>query len=130
MILKEMLIEAAQKALINAYAPYSNYRVGASVLAGGKIYTGANVENAAYGLTICAEQAAIAAAISDGQREIEGVAVVTAQGEASPCGACRQIMREFGLDIPIFSQGADGAIKETSLLDLLPHSFGPSFLRR
>lgn len=118
------LIEAAQSVYDNAYAPYSHYRVAAAVLAyDGTIYTGCNVENAVYPLTICAERAAIFRAISDGAHKIVALAVVTANG-GSPCGACRQVMREFGTDeMPIYVADVTGACRTHTLGELLPESF-------
>ncbi len=125
------LIREAQAALERAYAPYSGYRVGAAILCGGKIYAGANVENASYGLSMCAERSAVFAAISAGApRSIEAVAIAVAIGMPSPCGACRQVLREFGQDFPVFLVGADGKVNETSLARLLPDSFGPDSLPR
>jgi len=120
----QALIEAARSVYDNAYAPYSHYRVAAAVLADdGTIYTGCNVENAVYPLTICAERAAIFKAISDGARKIVALAVVTANG-GSPCGACRQVMREFGEDeMPIYIADVTGAYRTHTLGELLPESF-------
>ncbi|MDT8306877.1 MAG: cytidine deaminase [Anaerolineae bacterium] len=112
----------------NAYAPYSGFRVGAAVLAGsGAIYSGVNVENAAYNPTICAERAAIFAAISAGERELRAVAVCTGTG-ATPCGPCRQVMREFARDLPVYIIDTAGNSRETSLSALLPDAFGPEDL--
>ncbi|MDX1663697.1 MAG: cytidine deaminase [Candidatus Promineifilaceae bacterium] len=112
----------------DAYAPYSHFRVGAAVLAGsGAIYTGANIENAAYSPTICAERVAIFKAVNAGERRILAVAVCT-DNAAAPCGPCRQVMREFGDDMVIYIAGEDGGRRETSLKTLLPDSFGPKDL--
>ena len=118
------LIKAAQSVYDNAYAPYSHYRVAAAVLADdGTVYTGCNVENAVYPLTICAERVAIFRAISDGAHKIVALAVVTANG-GSPCGACRQVMREFGTDeMPIYVADVTGAYRTHTLGELLPESF-------
>jgi cytidine deaminase len=118
------LIRAAQSVYDNAYAPYSHYRVAAAVLADdGTVYTGCNVENAVYPLTICAERAAIFQAISDGAHRIMALAVITANGGA-PCGACRQVMREFGADeMPIYIADVTGAYRTHTLGELLPESF-------
>ena len=123
------LIEAAQSVYDNAYAPYSHYRVAAAVLADdGTIYTGCNVENAVYPLTICAERAAIFKAISNGARKIVALTVVTANG-GSPCGACRQVMREFGTDeMPIYVADVTGAYRTHTLGELLPESFSSADL--
>ena len=126
---ERILIEKACTSRANAYAPYSNYRVGAAVLgASGTIYTGANIENAAYSPTICAERLAIFKAIEAGEREIRGVAVCTENG-ASPCGPCRQVMREFADgEMPIFVLDEAGNSRMKTLAELLPDSFGPEDL--
>ncbi len=125
---KKQLLEAARTARERAYAPYSNYRVGAAVLtADGVIFSGANVENASYGLTICAEQSAVAAAVSAGNREIIGVAV-SSENAGSPCGACRQVLSEFGSDMEVWLSDARGNVTHTNLLILLPSQFGPEHL--
>lgn len=126
---KSTLIQAAVEARRRAYAPYSKYAVGAAVLsATGQIYSAANVENAAYGLTICAERAAIFKAISEGEREFTAIAVVSSNG-GTPCGACRQVMAEFGLDTLVLIATADGVVQqEISVEGLLPGAFGPGDL--
>lgn len=126
---REVLIEEALKVRDHAYAPYSKYSVGAALLAGsGNIYTGANVENASYPLTICAERAAIAAAVSKGERKFDAIVVATKNG-GSPCGACRQVMAEFAPDMEVFIIREDGTIDlETTVADLIPHFFGPGDL--
>ena len=123
------LVAAARRAAERAYAPYSDFRVGAVAVAdGGRRFIGVNVENAAYGSTICAEAAAIAAAATAGVRQINAVAVgCLSVAECYPCGNCRQLMREFGVTRVIVQDGMDGA-REHSLEDLLPHSFGPESL--
>ena len=124
----EELIARAILAQEFAYAPYSNYRVGAALLArSGRVYFGANVENAAYSLTMCAERAAVFKAISEGEQEFEALAVVTSNG-GSPCGACRQVLREFAADLPVYIADSSGIYREASVADLLPDSFGPEFL--
>jgi len=129
--MRDELVKAAQNALARAYAPYSGYRVGAAILSGGKIYEGANVENASYGLSMCAERSAVFAAISAGApRAISAVAIAIEQGLPSPCGACRQVLREFGEDFPVYLVGLDGQFHETSLAKLLPDSFGPQSLTK
>src|SRR5881296_2781589 len=91
------LIAAAKTAQRRAHAPYSKFRVGAALLTkSGKVYTGCNVENASYGLTICAERVALAKAVSEGHRKFKAIAVVAPSGGLSPCGACRQVLAEFG----------------------------------
>lgn len=128
--MKQALVKAAQAALQKAYAPYSGYRVGAAVLSGQDVFKGANIENASYGLTICAERSAVAAAISSGARQIHGVAIAVEKGAPSPCGACRQVLREFGTDFPVYLVDGDGIVRETTIRRLLPESFGPEFLAK
>lgn len=127
--LKEKLIQTAQKARHWAYAPYSKYLVGAAVLtASGKIYDGVNVENAAYPSGVCAERVAVYKAVSEGERQIVAVAVVTANA-GTPCGFCRQVLNEFSLDmIVLVADEKLGKVEEWSLKDLLPGAFGPSDL--
>ena len=114
-----------------AYAPYSHYHVGAALLASsGKFYDGCNVENAAYGSSICAERTALVKAVSEGERQFEAVAVVTGNG-GSPCGSCRQMLAEFGLDLKVLLLDGEGTVvRETTLRDLLPDAFTPESLRR
>ncbi len=126
--MRDELIRAAQDALAKSYSPYSRYRVGAALLAGGKIYTGTNIENASYGLTICAERSAVAAAVSAGEREFQALAIAVEKGSASPCGACRQVLREFGQDYTVLLVASDETVVETSIRELLPGSFGPEYL--
>lgn len=124
------LIRQARKASERAYAPYSHYPVGAAAyFSSGKIYTGCNVENASYGLTICAERNAIFQAIAEGERQLISIAIyVPTEVFPSPCGACRQVMREFALDCSVILINQQGETKETKLSQLLPDSFGPEFL--
>ena len=112
-----------------AYAPYSNYRVGAALLtASGKVYDGVNVENAAYGSTICAERTAVVKAVSEGERDFVAMAV-SSDGGGSPCGACRQVLAEFGLATAVLLVDSAGTIKHrTTLSALLPLAFGPDEL--
>ena len=126
---REKLISLAQGARKNAYAPYSKYAVGSAVLAdSGEYYDGVNVENAAYPSSMCAERSAIFKAVSGGERKIAAIAVVTENG-GSPCGACRQVISEFGKDVVVIMVREDGEVMlETSLRDFLPHSFGPGDL--
>ena len=125
---KSALIEAACSARKNAYAPYSNYKVGAAILVeDGRVFTGVNVENASYGLSICAERTAVFKAVSEGYRKILAVAVCTANA-GSPCGACRQVMVEFGDDVPLWYTDTAGTVHETSLYKLLPEHFDPDDL--
>ncbi len=127
-IQKKTLLQAACAVRECAYAPYSNYKVGAAILTGdGQIFSGANVENASYGLSICAERSAIFTAVSEGVREVLAVAICTAN-LGSPCGACRQVMVEFAGDIPVLLTDTEGNVRETSLHNLIPEYFGPEHL--
>jgi len=119
------LLKKAEKARENAYAPYSGFRVGAALITlGGRVYTGCNIENATYGATICAERAAIACAVSNGEREFEAIAIDSDNDETTfPCGICRQVITEFGQGIKIIAGKADGDIKVYEIKDLLPHAF-------
>ncbi len=123
------LIERAREARTRAYAPYSEYPVGAALLSSaGQIFEGANVENAAYGSTMCAERIAAFTAVTSGERAFEVIAVVTENGGA-PCGACRQVLSEFGEDLLVIVADAGGKIHlEIKLKDLLPRAFGPQDL--
>lgn len=130
---RETVAELSQEALEvreKAYAPYSQYFVGAALLGkSGKIYTGCNVENASYGLTICAERTAIFKAISEGEREFRAIAIVT-RGGGTACGACRQVLNEFNPEMAVISLDDDLYIhQETTLEKLLPEAFGPSNLK-
>ena len=119
------LLTAARTAREWAYAPYSHYVVGAALRTRtGKVYTGANVENASFGLSICAERVAAFKAVMDGEREFEAIAIVTENG-GSPCGACRQVLSEFGHHARIIVADLHGGRREWSLSELLPDSFGP-----
>lgn len=125
------LIAQAMSVRERAYAPYSKYRVGAALLGkSGRVYTGCNVENASYGLTVCAERNAIFKAVSEGERDFEAIAVVTANA-GSPCGACRQVLVEFlSPDAQVVCVNAKGeVIEEKTLGDLIPDSFTPEKLR-
>ena len=128
--IKNNLIESALAAMANAYCPYSKYSVGAALLAGsGKIYSGANVENASYAATICGERTAIVKAISEGEREIKAIVIASDNG-ASPCGVCRQVMCEFGEDFPVIMVDKKGQIIAEALFDeLLKIPFNASFLK-
>ena len=127
---KQSLIDLANTARKWAYVPYSNYPVGSALRTKtGRIYTGANVENAAYPQTMCAERVAIFKAVSEGEREFDMISVVTNNG-GSPCGGCRQVMAEFGLDtIVLMADGNGNLIKETTVKELLPEAFTPEKLK-
>jgi cytidine deaminase len=127
--LRQKLIETALIARQWAYAPYSNYRVGAAVLtASGRIYDGVNVESAAYPTSMCAERVAIFKAVSEGERQFIAIAVATKNGGA-PCGGCRQVISEFGLDtLVIIADGEGNVVQEISISDLLPGAFLPEHL--
>ena len=127
---KQSLIDLANTARQRAYAPYSNYPVGAALRTkSGRIFTGVNIENAAYPHTMCAERVAIFKAVSEGEKEFEIISVVTDNG-GSPCGGCRQVMAEFGLDtIVLMADGSGKLIKETTVKELLPEAFTPEHLR-
>jgi cytidine deaminase len=119
----EDLVAQAIEARENAYAPYSNYKVGAALLAkSGQVYTGCNVENAVYPLTICAERVAVVKAVSEGERFFIAIAVASENG-GSPCGSCRQVLREFGERTVVLIADITGDYRETRVADLLPDSF-------
>ena len=125
---REKLATKAIQARKNAYAPYSNYQVGAALLGkSGRIYTGCNVENAVYPLATCAERTAVVKAVSEGEREFVALAVATENG-GSPCGSCRQTLREFGADIVVLIADVTGACRETTVAELLPGSFSAASL--
>lgn len=125
---KDLLHQAADAAE-GSYSPYSHFRVGAAIVTGdGEVVTGANVENAAFGASICAEANAISSAIAGGATTVSTVAVVCLDGEpCTPCGNCRQIMREFGVE-RIILRDRDGGANTVTLESLLPMSFGPEAL--
>lgn len=123
------LLKQAQGAQELAYAPYSNYLVGAALLGkSGRVYTGCNVENAVYSETICAERTAVVKAVSEGEQEFVAVAVATRDG-GSPCGACRQVLSEFSPDLLVLMVDAAGNVQESTIRDLLPDHFGPQNLK-
>ena len=128
--LRSTLIQTAIEARKWAYAPYSNYPVGAALLtASGRIYDGVNVGNAAFPTTICAERVAVFKAVSEGERHFQAIAVVTENG-GSPCGSCRQVLAEFGLETTVLIADTDAkVIEEIALVDLLPHTFTPKDLK-
>lgn len=120
----EELIEIAKKVRENAYAPYSHFKVGAVLITkSGKVFTGVNVENASYGLTNCAERTAIFKAVSEGEKEFEKIVIIADTDEPiSPCGACRQVMAEFG-NFKVILANTQGQWLETTVEELLPYSF-------
>lgn len=127
---RQALIQQAVDIRQRAYAPYSQYRVGAALLTtSGNIYLGVNVENAAYPNCMCAERVAVFKAVSEGEMQFTAIAVATANG-GSPCGACRQVLAEFGLDTEVLIVDESGQVVLTSTVrELLPGAFGPSDLR-
>lgn len=140
---QELLVQEARAAMGRAYAPYSHYAVGAAVLADdGRIFSGVNVENASYPLSICAERTAVGVAVAAGVRVIRMVAVASGGNPAAtPCGACRQVLAEFHAPLSetqsqedssmlVLVTGQDGRVERYRLEDLLPYSFGPDHLRR
>jgi cytidine deaminase len=126
----DVLVAAARTAREHAHAPYSNFRVGAAVRAkSGRIFTGCNVENATFGLTLCAERVAIFKAISEGERGFDAVAVVADTGKLTPpCGSCRQILWEFCGDAEVILANLKGEVERYRLSELLPKAFDQSFL--
>lgn len=128
---RKRLISSAIAARARAYAPYSHFAVGAAIVADtGRIFTGVNIENASYGLTVCAERTAVGTMIAEGDRRILAVAVCSQNG-VTPCGACRQVLSEFVAtqdDIPVWMINAEGDVRETTLFALLPDNFGPESL--
>ena len=126
---KQSLVDLANETRQRAYVPYSKYRVGAALRTkSGRVFTGVNVENAAYPQTMCAERVAIFKAVSEGEKEFDVIAVVTDNG-GSPCGGCRQVMAEFGLDtLVLIANGAGELLKEMTVNELLPEAFTPAHL--
>lgn len=127
--ISEKLIQRAVQAREWAYAPYSNYPVGAALLTtSGRIYEGVNVENAAYPDSMCAERVAIYKAVSEGERKFVAIAIVTKDG-GSPCGSCRQVLAEFGLDTAVLIANEQGMLlNETTVAELLPQAFNSTCL--
>ncbi|MCL0052582.1 cytidine deaminase [Peptococcaceae bacterium] len=119
------LINLAKAAMQHAYAPYSNFCVGAALITlDGRIYSGCNVENASYGLACCAERVAIFKAVSDGIKEFKALAVIAdTQNYCTPCGACRQVMVEFAPDMEVYTANKDGEYKKFLAHELLPYGF-------
>jgi cytidine deaminase len=128
---RRALIDIANEARRRAYAPYSNYQVGAALRArSGRILTGCNIENAAYPASMCAERIAIFKAVSEGEKEFDVIAVVTPNG-GMPCGGCRQVMAEFGLDMVVLIADGEGRlVQETTVAGLLPGAFTPKDLKK
>jgi cytidine deaminase len=127
----EDLMQKAKEAEQNAYAPYSNFKVGCAVLsADDKIYLGANIENASYGLSNCAERSALFNAFSNGQREIKALALWTKQGNVFPCGACRQVILELAKNADICVNYDQNNFKIYKISDILPYSFGTEDLKK
>lgn len=125
------LVAAARKGRKRAYAPYSNFHVGAAVLAGGRVFIGANIENASYPLSVCAERNAVAAAVVAGKTSIEAVAVVADDAEPTPpCGGCRQVLHEFGPGMLVIAESDTGRRAEWVLSSLLPAAFDSASLTR
>jgi cytidine deaminase len=125
------LLDLARSARENAYAPYSNFPVGAALLAtDGRVFTGVNVENASYGLSTCAERAAVARAVAEGARGFRAIAIAGPRDGIAcpPCGSCRQILHELGPDLVVVTDGPDDAPQLTPLRALLPFAFGPERL--
>ena len=123
----ERLLAEARAVRANAYAPYSNFQVGAALLADdGRVFTGVNVENASYGLTTCAERTAMSTAVAAGARGFRAIAVVGPEDDVAcpPCGSCRQILHELGSGMVVVMASAGGAPLERRLSDLLPGAFG------
>lgn len=127
----EDLARAAVAALEHAYSPYSNVRIGAALEGhDGRVFTGCNVENASFGLTVCAERTALFSAVAAGLRNFRTIVIATDQATAwMPCGACRQTLHEFAPALRVLVQGADGKRIETTLSALLPEAFDPAQLR-
>ena len=123
--MQDELIARATAARDNAVAPYSNFKVGCAIeTADGRIFTGCNIENATYGLTVCAERVALWKALSEGAREFRQLAMVSAAASFTPpCGACRQLLWEYCGDLPIITQTLDGEIRQFRLAELLPNPF-------
>ncbi len=127
--MRDRLVQVAKEAQANAYAPYSGFKVGAALQADdGRIFAGANVENASYGLTNCAERVALGAAVAAGARRFKRLVIVTeASPPSAPCGACRQVLAEMGTELAVESVGPASA-RRWKLATLMPDRFGPEDL--
>jgi cytidine deaminase len=125
------LIESAKQVREKAFAPFSNFQVGAAVRTkSGKVFTGCNIESASYGLTVCAERVAIWKAVSEGEKEFTNLAVVVdTQDLTPPCGACRQIIWEFCGDVPVTFANLKGDVETVQMKELLPRAFDTKFLK-
>jgi len=127
---EDKLIALALEARKRAYCPYSDFPVGAALLAtDGRVFSGCNVENASYGLTICAERVALFKAVSEGARDFTAIAIACGTGACAPCGACRQVLYEFAPDLLVIMTDGEGRVRERAkLAELLPRGFGPQDL--
>jgi len=128
----DTLVTEARRVLQHAHAPYSRFPVGAALLGeSGRVYLAVNVENASYGLSVCAERSAVFAAVAAGERRFQALAVATDTAEPTPpCGACRQVLREFVADLPIHLAARTGEPVTRRLSELLPHAFSPPVVGR
>ncbi|MBN1777471.1 MAG: cytidine deaminase [Clostridiales bacterium] len=125
----EELVALAKEAMYKSYSPYSRFKVGACVLSeGGRVFTGTNIENASYGLTICAERSAIFKAVGEGVKDFKAIAITAENAPPWPCGACRQVLNEFAPDIRVLIAWGKDQTDEAKLSALLPHGFGPNDL--
>lgn len=126
----DALVAEALRVRNNAYAPYSNFKVGAALLGeSGKVYHGCNVENSSYGLCVCAERSAVARAVADGERRFKGIVVATqSEPPSPPCGMCRQTLSEFSHDMPVVLVNEKGSRVDSSLDELFPMSFSNDYL--
>ncbi len=122
------LMRRAQEALVNSYSPYSKLKVGAALLTEeGRIFTGVNIENASFSLTICAERVAVFKAVSEGYKKFKAIAITSDRGKIMPCGACRQVLAEFSPEMEIIV-GDENEIQIFTLSSLLPEGFNKSFI--
>ena len=132
MLTNEQLLQVAMEASKMAYAPYSNFHVGAALeCSDGTVFTGCNVENSSFGATNCAERTAIFKAVSEGHKDIMRIAIYSpdSEGFAMPCGICRQVMTEFNYDLEVIIAKANGEFKVMSLREVLPEAFTPASLK-
>lgn len=122
--MERKLYEMAKEATKNSFAPFSQFHVGAALLADdGRIFTGCNVENSSYGVTICAERTALVKAVSEGVRNFTAIAIASQKGEAWPCGVCRQMLYEFSPEMSVITGADEDHLEVVSLSELLPHGF-------